>query len=371
MNCAASDASVTSVFRFAGLCACVVAGCTLDDPSIRLVEETGCSPENCLRDPYAHCVHLDDCETTHECPGGTFCSSESSSGEQNLKSQPKTCRPIQNPRDGSTALTNGFRARELVLQKDSLEGEPAVYSATLPTDSALVFCALFGCLPEFVHVGRVDGEARYAMSNFDQCVLGFRVRAAEQASEGTRFRFEVGSTSRYLPPFYDTCRAEGSNANDGMRVAAASAFNFATRGEAPIVSELSAGCWVLDATHVSHATRLLRLAFDEVPLMMTTSSCPAGPRSLEEEGDSSTACSRAPVSLLGVDDCAVANRDTDGLNCFPTVLGAFGTCRAGDCLPRCRERSDCVNIGYRCCDRNEGRALGVCTPECSVGEPLP
>jgi hypothetical protein len=73
---------------------------------------------------------------------------------------------------------------------------------------------------------------------------------------------------------------------------------------------------------------------------------------------------------LVIGDCAADNALTDGHNCYPNPFGGYGTCRDGQCRPRCIVPADCERGGAgasdtigRCTWGTEKQRLGLCIPE--------
>jgi hypothetical protein len=353
----------------------VWAGCASDPFEEEARQPVECSSNCRVSDPSSRCVFPDGCKESNQCPSGTMCSPGAASAERAgccaLSSAAGRCTVVTGPTAQPRALINGFKVREFSIEAQLADGAPASFSWGLPPDAVTVTCALFVCTPEFARVGSLEDTAVFDITNFDECVVGRQIFDVSGENANLVLSFDLGSASEYPEPDGD-CR--GSPKRPAR----------CTKGSTPRVTELRAGCWAYGISRVVAATALLGIEPKHLPAMLTGSvpvaDCQESPglpcyltSDTEQRGPLGKCAQRrcsaveAPRLPLAVQDCATeGNRVVDGLNCFPTALGGFGTCDDGRCLTRCRAPSDCEALSSEpiCCKplvpRNDPHAARTC-----------
>jgi hypothetical protein len=354
--------------RLVAFCCVLVAGACVNDPFVSLGEDEPCT--ECLADPIPHCIAPDACTTSAECPSGTYCAVGPSAACDDGAC--KRCLPATELRQARTALVSGFKVREFSLEQVE---ESGVFAWGQPSDAVAVTCAVFGCVPEFRVTGRFEGEPIFDFSNFDQCALAverFDLRRVDATA--STLTLDLGTLERRAVP-------SGSCAADGKPV---SPYQSEYADGLPRVTDLLVGCWAYDYAEVIGATVLRRIdpaqapfVGGEAPLEPVQCAGNQGALCAHAEGGFGT-CSRdrclrsseAPSPPMVVPECEQPGRVTEGLGCYPTALGGYGTCAAAAgmraCRVRCRSRVDCDALPQNeaaepatCC-KAPGAFLGSC-----------
>jgi hypothetical protein len=323
-----------------------------------------------------------------ECGGGVYCPRGTSCDEGEMA---HVCR-IEDGAASANALTLGFNVSEFLLTRSPEAA--GLFEVRIPRAAEIINCALFICSPSVWPQG-----AGTAIDNFAECAYANRVLDVRDFGEGERVAQLELNTLQRPEPKAGACEAEP---------------DYGAQPTVPIVSSLQLGCWAFDDRSVIRATRLVDLAptdlpqFARLPVRDCSSSAADtqhrlcithaagvcyGGTCVEESSDAGrpesadSLCSPAtegarcsPAGQLGscaegvcvarspdenassftslplvIGDCAADDVLTDGHNCYPNPFGGYGTCRDGQCRPRCIEPEDCLRGG------NTGDTIGRCT----------
>lgn len=314
------------------------------------------------------CAGAAACTAHADCPQGTVCESG-------------CCQTSPFDVPSPDSLLKGFGVREFELVHAESDSGPT-FGFRAPRQARFLVCGLFGCEPSFASFG----AERARMVNASRCLVQRRVFRVDDPHDpaGREFSFEL----------------QDMEAVERRECTGRSRFNdFTGDGDYPVINSLQVGCWAYDDAAVVAATRLDTLAPQEFPSFgdvarddcsaadsegqycyrapaggaCLAGACEAGATpSINAVNDAglptgNVTCSpdndgqpclnmtrrlgrclnrgcvdlavRAPERPLVLSDCAVGA--TDWLNCFPSQVGAIGTCKDKLCRVRCHDDADC------------------------------
>lgn len=358
------------------------AACIAEEPALR-DSRRSCAAEDCILDPTAHCVFPDACESSADCPSGTRCVSRRSGICDGGTC--RVCEAVQSPSTASLGLINGFKVRQFELEALGEQDGPGSFAWGRPRDAVAVACALFVCAPEFTLADEFEGDPILDFVNYEQCAVleqKFDLRDIDTTDVSLSFDLAIAA------PF------GGNRSACPGRVSPGSAYNDAYTLGQPRVTSLLAGCWAYDYDRVIAATPLLPVAPAQLPgadRSPPVESCKNNVglpcyKDGQVEKCGRSACQHVPEGEepelpLVVSSCDSPGHETDGLNCFPTELGGYGTCQGDVCRVNCTSRIDCDALPAPSDDEDERATcckqiprpgadtfLGVCRRE---NEPKP
>lgn len=280
----------------------LLSSCSCGDARKPSEDPCGC----CVTDRVAHCVRLDDCRDSRDCPSGTECiprigtSGRSCPGSDDAAVQ-CACSGTESPAPDSFecrvpssgegerhTLATGFGVSEFRLTEVA-GATSAEFAWSAPTDARFVVCALFGCAPVFADEGTGP-----TIVNYDHCVI------ADSNFESLDASFSLGDASLAHVVAPAGC-ADPSGERLTLR---------------PALSMLGVGCWAYDDTKLIGATVLL-------PVTPSSTFLAAEVPEVDAEEGESPDCRR-------------------GRTCYIRDDQAYGVCDSGRCYRRCLDARDCV-----------------------------
>lgn len=321
------------------------------------VASSGCTetapPPDCCCDALArpHCVALEDCESSADCPTGTRCRAVHtdvgvSCGADSVGDTPSACCAgrATGGREchlvpGSTfldqdVLLHGFGVRRYDLSTP-VEPESPLYSWREPDEAVYTQCALFGCAPE---IG-ADG----AIANYSECVVH------DQLFDHTTGSFDVSGGDRTVT------EVDPSTAQEMCSPSVLPSETSPNRK----ITTLAVGCWFYDDTRIIGATRLARVnaSLSHLPVARFDQDCRTGLPGFN--------CALV-LSPYGTEygTCRDVNQN-------PSCQGSCQ--KIASCRQRCVRNADCKNAcpdevtdaGMCQCERLGGEYVGVCMPASS------
>jgi hypothetical protein len=368
--------------------------------------ETTCAPSGC---PNGECNSLPLCSgDSGRCPLGMSCI-----GGQ--------CGIEPFPHLAGDALIRGFDVPEFQLDVTPASTGPLKFSWLAPNNSKRVVCALLTSMPEFSKAGTTEQLLR--MSDGSRAIERQRVFNIETAGMQEEFSFTLADLETHGDGEYLGCSTALSVPNmfpghsytvvellrvgcwafDQAKVIAATSLVNVVPSSLPdfnTVPKLSCqaqaeGTWCRTP---SAGTCQKGLCDTSKPPAVDGADGSAG-----AAGDGNGAAANTPAvtdctgeqndltcSVTGaigqclnaecvaqtddayrpplvVSDCAADN--TNGLNCYPSLVLSFGNCAAGVCQPRCWGPDDCTSAFERAaltqikttCGRSNGAFIGTCS----------
>jgi hypothetical protein len=261
----------------------------------------------CISDLDSHCVRLDACADSADCPTGLTCVVSESSQVSACHVPGDSFRECRRavPRLDRTTLAFGFETQSMAIE---VQLSPLAVDWTLPAEAKFVACGVFVCNPVFRRRPALSpadrdplGNSLVYIANAEACMLEF-------------FRYDASRDSARLgrarPAFSERCEPEVSLA--------------------PAPEFLAVGCWAYDDYHVVAASDLEEIMPEEYAAATDAFAL-------------NTSCTN------------------DGASCFDPMKRFFGRCAAGLCQPLCVTAEDCDLAAQTLFDQ---QPTETCTWEC-------